>query len=383
MKFKLSDFAINGGEKAFASPKSTMNLPAPIFKNFDSRMNHYLQKKKDPLLDLEKELSNFHDVSFVVCFTNCFIAMSLTLRALIINGKDEVIIPSLTYRRMSDIVLWAGLVPRFCDNDPKTLGISPSQIKKNIDSSTAAIIAPHPIVKLSDSIEIEKIAQYHNIPLLFDSVEASGSELNGKKIGSFGDAEAFSLHPSKLINGCEGGYITTNNQELYNVLKTMRSGNKIKYNHQYRQGHDSKMEYHHAIMALCSLKITTEIIDQNFLQYKIYKNHIKKIPGLKIMKYDLNEKRNFKSILIKVKKSFPVNRDKLYVILNEENIFARKYYYPAQHISQKIKSTRCSNKYVVAERIQGEYLLLPIGHTTSNSDIKKICSILMDIKNLY
>jgi len=377
------DFAINGGSKCFNVVKTTMNLPAPEFKDFEKKLLSYDDNKSDPIVDLEAALCKFHNVSYVIAFSSCFTAMALTLKALALPARNEVIIPALTYRRMSDIILWAGLIPCFCDNAPDTLGVDAFNIKKMINNNTAVILAPHPIVKLSDIEQIIELGNDKGIPVMFDSVEATGGEHKGISIGSFGMAESFSLHPSKLINACEGGYITTNNEKLYSTLMVMRGGGKTDYNGEIKHGHSSCMNRYHSIMGLSSLDIVNDTINDNYEHYRVYQENLRIIPGVRLVEYEENEKRNYKSILVEITEEFCITRDELHDILNFENIYARKYYYPAQHTTQKNKSPNCIEHYDVAEYIQGRYLLLPFGYSTSKDDIRIICQLISDINDIY
>lgn len=382
-KIRKDDFVLFGGEKSFDSFRSTMNLPAPTFDLFYEKINFYRTNiNDDPIFDFEYSLSQYHNVKHVVCFSSCFTGMAITLKALALSGKTEVILPSLTYRRMSEIILWAGLVPCFCDNDSETLGVSAESIKEMISENTAVILAPHPLVKLSNIEGVLEISKQNNIPLMFDSVEANGSVYKGIAIGGFGDAESFSLHPSKLINACEGGYITTNNTTLYSSLLKMRDGESAFYNGGLKNGHFSKMNNMHAIMGISSLKTVFDTIRDNKKHYLIYKSYFDIIQGLDIIEYDEKEQRNYKTILVEVKEEFGMSRDDLFEILNPENVFVRKFYTPAQHLTQKYKSENCKESYPIAEYLQHRFLLFPIGHTVSSEDIHQIGALLKQVKQI-
>ncbi|MCP3671264.1 MAG: aminotransferase class I/II-fold pyridoxal phosphate-dependent enzyme [Gammaproteobacteria bacterium] len=381
-KKKHDDLAINGGEKCFDTVKTTMNLPAPEFDDYYKRIGLYEDGSKDPIHDLESALSVFHGVDYTVCFSSCFTAMAMTLKALALPGRQNVIIPSLTYRRMSDIILWAGLTPCFCDNDPSTLGVSAAGIERQIGNNTALILAPHPIVNFSDISSIETLGFEREIPVVFDSVEAIAGYHQGVPVGAFGMAESFSLHPSKLMNACEGGYITTNSQELYLALIIMRDGGAAECNGALRHGHISRMNRYHAVMGLCSLDMVNETIRNNYKYYCIYRSGLKGIKGIKLVEYDEDNRRNYKSILVEVTDDYCITRDQLHDILNYENVYARKFYYPAQHLTQSNQSEECAESYEVAEYLQDRYLLLPFGHSTSADDIRDICELINTVQSI-
>src|SRR6185295_12811167 len=88
--------------------------------------------------------------------------------------------------------------------------------------NTALILAPHPMVSCCDAEGIEQLGKSRNIPVVFDSVEAGHKYYKGRRVGGFGDAEAFSMHSPKLLNSFEGGYVTTNNEALAKKIDSMK-----------------------------------------------------------------------------------------------------------------------------------------------------------------
>lgn len=223
LKTAVSDFALFGGESAFSRPLTTMNLVQPdreVFytyarASFEAR---WLSNNGPSVRILEQRLADFHGVRHCIAMSNGFTAICLALYALALPGRKEVVLSPLTYRRMADIVDWAGLVPRFCDVDPHTQAISPQTAETCINDNTAIILAPHPRVHLCDISGMEALAARHELPLVFDSVEPCGATYNGVPLGRFGNCEAFSMHADKVINACEGGYLTTNDDQLAHKL---------------------------------------------------------------------------------------------------------------------------------------------------------------------
>jgi dTDP-4-amino-4,6-dideoxygalactose transaminase len=381
MKRIIDDLAFFGGKPIFNSIKTTMNLPRPneelFFSNLKKSFNVHRITNNGPLVkELEAALAKFHEVEHCVAFCSCFVAMSIAIREMSLPQKNEIIVPSLTYRRMADIILWAGYLPRFCDVDPETLGITPKEIEPCINDKTALILTPHPIANLSDIKGVEMLAKKYSLPLLFDAVEASGGRYQGKKIGSFGSAESFSLHPSKVINGAEGGYITTNNQKLARSLHLHRSYGCAEDGELSALGCNAKLNELHAAMALASLSTIDDLLEENKRHHISYQAEFEKIEGLRIVKYPDNEQRNWKSVLVKLESSWPLNRQQTLDILNEENIWARAYYSPAQHKTIQKQAGFGDIPLPVTEEAVEKYMLLPFGYTVSMEDIKIVANIL-------
>src|SRR5260370_35112627 len=136
----------------------------------------------------------------------------LVLRALGLQG--EVILPSFTFFATGQAVLWDGLNPVFDNSDTDSWNISPADIEKKISDGTSAILAVHLSGNPCDVAALGAIARRHSLKLVFDAAHAFGSEYRGIPIGSFGDAEEFSLSPTKLLVAGEGGGVTTHEAEL-------------------------------------------------------------------------------------------------------------------------------------------------------------------------
>ena len=214
----------------------------------------------------------------------------------------KIAIAALSYRRTTDIVLWAGLKPIYIDNDKLTLAMCLNELEQYIQTKEiGCVLFQHPMVNVVNPNEIIELCNKYNVPVIFDSVEATGSEYKNKKIGSFGMIEAFSLHPSKIINGAEGGILTFKNENVYNdFCKYMK---KIGvFSESFNFGSMYALEPLHAIMGIASLEIFDNVTQTHKTHYETYSLRLKKAKNLQIIEYDTNNKSNYKSILIKLKR---------------------------------------------------------------------------------
>jgi len=382
MKKLVDDLAFFGGKPEFVSVKTTMNLPKPDEDIFFRELKHSFDaheiSNNGPLVKkLERKLADFHQVKYCVAFCSCFVGMSIAIREMAVPGRSEIVIPSLTYRRMADIVLWAGYLPRFCDVDPVTLGVTPKEVEPCINKNTALLLAPHPISNLCDLDGMEQLARNHGLPLLIDAVEAFGGSYNGKMIGSFGDAESFSLHPSKVVNGAEGGIITTNDRSLAETLRAHRMYG-FRENGEIRGlGCNAKMNELHAAMSLASFSVLEDLLEENKKEHLCYQEQLASMDGLRIVKYPEHERRNWKSVLVEIESSWPLTRKQTLDILNEEKIWARAYYSPAQHTTILKQAGAGETPLPVTKEAVEKYFLLPFGHSVSTDDIKRIAKVLV------
>ena len=380
-KQHIDDFALFGGKQAFASFRTTMNLVVPdrdIFFTYakESFAARHLTNHGPTMKELERQLAEFHGVRHCLTFCNCFTAMYIALRCLALAGKREVVVPSLTYRRMADIIDWAGLLPRFCDVDPETLGISPATARPCINENTALLLAPHPITRLCDIDGMERLAQEYGLPLFFDSVEACGGAHTDRMIGGFGDCESFSMHPSKVLNSCEGGYITTNNNDIAQTLKLARAYGFFGRDNIIMLGHNAKLNELHAAMGLATLAGIERQFADNKRIHLAYQAHLSGLPGVTVIPYDHAEKRNWKSVLVRLDDAWPFSREETLQVLNAENIHARPYYSPPQHVSVPRQAGQGVHLMPVTDQAAASHLILPFGSAVSEEDTAIVGQVL-------
>lgn len=177
----------------------------------------------------EREWSEWLGVRHSVFVGSGSSANLLTIAALRhIRGPGEVIVPTLTW--VSDIasVLHCGLTPVFVDIDPRTLGMDTDQVFDKITPRTKAVFLTHVLGynaltrRLLDELAARKV------PLIEDVCESYGATFRGRKLGTFGWASNFSFYYAHHMSTIEGGMISTNDDELYEVLRMLRAHGMVR-----------------------------------------------------------------------------------------------------------------------------------------------------------
>lgn len=384
-KCSVSSLALFSGEAMFDKPRSTSNLVRPDFEQYLMYSRMFFGQDQSITEDsltrkLEKRLTTFHQASECVAVSSGFWALVLAIRCLAVPGKTEIVMPSLTYRRMADVAAWTGLIPHFCEVDPNTLAISAVTAKSVINENTALILGVQPIINCCDVDGLVALAAAKQLPLLFDSVESTYETYAGKKIGSFGNAEVFSLHASKLINGFEGGYITTNDPVLAARLRRMRAfGIKGKDGVQ-ELGMNAMLNPIHAAMTMANLDFLDEQVKHNYSIYKAYQNGVDDTLGLRLLAFDETEKCSYKNIVVELLDHWPLSRSDTLAILHAERIVARPYYSPALH-QKKMSYPVIAGNLQQTEKLAERYMLLPCGYFVQESDVDAVIELLRFIKN--
>lgn len=365
----------------FDPPVSASNLPTVDPDAFLTYSHLSLQAKRysnngPALLLLEERLAAFHETDHCVAMASGFWALVLAAKALALPGRDRVIMPSLTYRRMADAMALAGLVPRFCEVDPSTLAPTPGTIAPLIDDEVGIILAAHPMVRCCDASGIERLAKSCGLPLLIDSVESPYERIDGRRTGSFGNAEVFSLHASKLISAMEGGYVTTNDPLLAKRLKLMRAFGFSGPAKVEMLGANAKLNEVHAAFALACLDGVEEQIPQHKARYEAYLNAFSDVPGWRLLTYDPAVRPSYRQIVAELSASWPLSREQTLAELSEQGVLARAYYSPALH--QRKTAYRCDPADLpVTDDLARRFVLLPSGSRFSADDVERLRDLLV------
>jgi dTDP-4-amino-4,6-dideoxygalactose transaminase len=374
--------ALFGEKPSFADVKPTGNLYRPNIETYLSYSRSIYQNKcytdGNLCLLLERRLAEFHAVERAVSVNSGFWGHVLAMSVLALPERQEIVAPAFGYRRTDDMIAWAGYIPHFCDVDSETLGPSVDSIKAALNERTALILAPHPMVNCCDARSIEDLGRAHGIPVVFDSVEAAYRTQNNKRIGGFGDAEVFSMHATKLLNAFEGGYITTNNSQLAELLQRVRRGGIVS-DDRIDDGRalNATLNEMHAAMALASLDEVNGQVALNRRKYDIYVAGLRTIDGLKIVPHKESERPDYRLIVVRIDDSWPLSRDHTLRLLQAENVLARPYYSPLNH--KVVEYPRICPTLPVTEAIFLSFIVLPNSAHVSETDVEKIVDILANI----
>lgn len=175
--------------------------------------------------EFEQSICDYTGAKYCVSVANGTAALHIAMLALGVKQGDEVITSPMTFLASSNCILYAGGKVKFADVEADTANIDPNEIEKQITDKTKGIIPVHFAGQSCDMEKIYEIAQKHNLFVVEDAAHAIGSDYKNTKVGSckYSDMTIFSFHPVKTVTTGEGGAITTNNEELYKKLLSLRS----------------------------------------------------------------------------------------------------------------------------------------------------------------
>lgn len=188
---------------------------------------HYIQGPN--CAAFEQEFALFCGSPFASGTSNGTDSLHLILRAMGIGPGDEVITAPNSFIASASTIALVGSKPVFVDVT-EDLNIDPAKIEQAITSRTKAIVPVHLTGRPAKMVEINKIANKHGLFVLEDAAQSVGAKLQGKRVGSWGDAASFSLHPLKNLHAFgDAGIITTKNASLierFNISKNHGLSNR-------------------------------------------------------------------------------------------------------------------------------------------------------------
>ena len=183
--------------------------------------------------EFEKEFASYCEVQHCVALNSGTSALHLALLAVGVRTGDEVITTPNTFIATAEAITYTGARPVFVDIDPTTANIDAQKIEHAITPHTKAIVPVHLYGRPADLDALLEIARRHNLTVIEDACQAHGARYQGKRVGSFGQAAAFSFYPGKNLGAYgEGGALTTNNECIAQTARALRDhGQTRRYFH--------------------------------------------------------------------------------------------------------------------------------------------------------
>lgn len=277
---------------------------------------------------LGKEVREFEEKFAALCGTKFAIgvnsgtdALFLSLKALGIKEGDEVITAPNSFIATIGAIIACGAKPVFVDVNDEYL-IDANKIEGAIGKKTRAIIPVHLTGNPCDMPAITSIAQKHNLSVIEDACQAVSAFLNGRFVGSFGDAAAFSLHPLKNLNVWgDGGVITTSSEEICKNLLLLRNHGLADRNICQLFGYNSRLSTVQAAVALAVLKNLDGITQKRIARAIFYDKNLANIPEITIPPRAVNKSQVFHLYIVMAQK-----RDELLEWLLKQGVDAKIHY---------------------------------------------------------
>lgn len=326
--------------------------------------------------EFEKEFSKVFGVKYSIATSSGTSALHLSVLSLFKKG-DEILVPSFTFFSTASCVALSGLKPIFCDIELQHFGIDLKDAKNKMSKNTKGIIPVHLFGIPVNVDEIEYFAKKEGLKVIYDCAQSHGALWNGKNIASYGECACFSFYPTKNLFTGEGGMVCTNNENLKDLISSLRNHGMVsQYEHKFL-GYNYRMTDIEAAIGLGQLKVFEKQIE------KRRKNYYYLIEGLKDLKEISFQKVPEKGTPAPSLLTGFLKKGKREDFLNHlsKKGIAYGIYYPKPLNKQKIfiemfGSSSCPN----AEELSLKVFSLPTHHSLRK---KELDYIILSIKEIF
>jgi len=323
---------------------------------------------------LEKDFAQFCETAYGIGVGDGTAALHIILRALEIGPGDEVITVSHTFIATAEAIILTGATPVFVDIDPYTYLMDVNQIEEKITPLTKAILPVHLYGQTVDMDPILDIAARHGLRVIEDACQAHGALYKGRKAGSLGDAAAFSFYYSKNLGAYgEGGFISTNDEDLAVKVRKIRDhGSGEKYHHDMI-GFNSRLDEIQAVILRAKLPHLAEWGQMRREHANLYNELLSELP-------------------IGIPKELPENtpvyhlyviqtpqRDELQAFLKDKGVNTGIHYPIPIHQQKAFRALGYKEGHLpITERITPQILSLPMFAELSVQEIKYVSDSIKD-----
>ena len=334
-----------------------------VSKIFDS----YQLTNQGPLLEeLEQKLSSFLNVANFHYVTNGTIALQLALKALEIED-GEIITTPFSYVATTSSILWERCTPVFVDIETDNFTIDASKIEAAITEKTRAIMPVHVFGHACNIEAIEKIANKHNLKVIYDAAHAFGSFYKNKSLLDYGDVSTCSFHATKLFHTVEGGACVVRDKEVSDKLELIKRFGHVSDEH-FRLGINAKQSEFHAAMGLSIYPYIDKIIEKRKSLCNLYDELLEHSVQRPQKQNDLKYNYAYYPVVFKSEAELL----KVFEALNANNIYPRRYFYPSLNKLPYIKNKQSCP---IAEDICSRIACLPLYPELGHESVTEIATI--------
>ncbi len=332
--------------------------------------------------EFEEEFASYVGSKYAIAVSNGTAALHVALISLGIGPGDEVAVPSYTFYATASSVILSGARPVFVDVDPRTGTMDPNDLERKLTSKVRAVVPVHIHGHPADLDAIRDVIGDREVFILEDAAQAHGALYKGRKVGSLGEAGAFSFYPTKNMTTGEGGIITTDDEYVYSRARAIRDQGQIsKYEHHY-VGFNYRMTEINAAIGLVQLRKLDEF---NSRRREIASRYTEELSGVVDTPFNADWAEPVWHL-------YPVRvgpkRDEVVMMLRERGVLARPAYpmpLQRQPVMSKLSDREYNYLHVLfegveysdvetpnAERLTREVLYLPIFHCMRDDEVDKV-----------
>ena len=375
--------AVRGGRPLFPDglplARPTIPDPAAVADRLRGILESGVLTNGPYVRDLEERAAEYLGVRHAVAVASCTAGLMLVLRAADLTG--DVVLPSFTFQATAHAVSWNGLRPAFADIDPDTLTLSAGAAARATGMRASAILATHTYGTPAAVDGLAQAAQQSGIRLFFDAAHAFGARHGDRPVGGFGDAEVFSLTPTKPLVAGEGGIVATDDEGLAGEIGLARDyGKEPDYDCRII-GLNARMSELHAAVALASLEGIDERIARRNAIAAAYREALGGIPGIGFPSVRAGDLSTYKDFTILVEpRGFGLDAAALGEALANEGAETRRYYAPPVHRTRAYRAVAGGAYLPVTDEAAARVLTLPLWEAMTDEQVDLVAEAVARIR---
>ncbi|MDZ4758189.1 MAG: DegT/DnrJ/EryC1/StrS family aminotransferase [Bacteroidota bacterium] len=327
----------------------------------------WLTNRGELVRELEDKLKIYLSITDIIITNNGTIPLQIALKLL--GGGGEIITTPFSYVATTAAIVWENCTPVFVDIHPEYLTIDEDKIEAAITPKTTAILATHVFGNPCNIVAIEAIAKKHKLKVIYDAAHCFGVNYNNESVFNFGDISTCSFHATKLFHTAEGGAMFCKDKTLYD---------KLYYSHNF--GHNGPLDFFgiginakiselQAAMGLAVFPYMEKIISERKKVVTHYDDNLN-LAALQKMKIRENTEWNYSYYPVILKSEEQLLQ--VLKVLNEANIFPRRYFYPSLNTIPYTNGAEMPISESIAKRI----ICLPLYVGIELKDLEKIATLI-------
>lgn len=297
-----------------------------------------------------------------------------------VGPGDEVITTPFSFVASTNCILYTGARPVFVDIDTKTLNIDVAKVEAAITPKTKAIVGVDVFGHPGGMLELEQLAQQHEVALIEDSCEGLGGRIGKRPIGSFGRASVFAFYPNKQITTGEGGMIVTDDATIASACRALRNQGRegMGWLAHQRLGYNYRLSEINAALGIAQMQRLEEILEArrrvaNHYMERLMTNRFLILPTISddiLMSWFV--------FVVRLNDLFePIDREEILKALRAEGIGCNNYFPPIhlQPYIMQMLGTKAGD-YAVTEYVSGRTIALPFFSRLGVPEIDRVCRTL-------
>jgi perosamine synthetase len=337
----------------------------------------WISSRGDYIAKFEAAFASYLGVEDAITVSNGSTALDLALAAFDIGPGDEVIVPDLTFAATINAPLHLGATPVLVDVDPGSWNMAPEAVERAITKRTRALIPVHLYGQPADMDALNEIARRHGLVVIEDAAEALGSQLDGRPVGSLGDAACFSFFANKLITTGEGGMLVIRDKARAARARQLRShGMQPDRRYWHDQiGYNFRMTNLQAAIGLAQMERIDELLDRKLAVCRIYREQLDGLPQLILPQERAGVLNSYWAFSVLIRGADAAIRDSVMERLLHRGIETRPLFYPLHEMPPYAGFGR-KKALATSRRLSYSGITLPSSVNITEAEVLDVCASL-------